>query len=140
MAQQPSRAARIVGYVLAIAANLAMLWVAYRILDWGWPFVTDDWTLVLPAITAAAAVAIVTNAGLIAYDGPAVKAGVEIVQSAMGVVVTARMLQVFPFDVSDGWETLIRVVLVLGIVGSAIGILVWLTKLVRVLDAPEPAA
>ena len=141
MAQQPSRAARIVGYVLAIAANLAMLWVAYRILDWGWPpFVTDDWTLVLPAITVAAAVAIVTNAGLIAYDGPAVKAGVEIVQSVMGIVVTARMLQVFPFDVSDGWETLIRVVLVVGIVGSVIGILVWLTKLVRVLDAPEPAA
>lgn len=141
MAQQPSRASRIVGYVLAIALNAVMLWVAHRILDWGWPpFVTDDWHQLLPVITAAAVVTIVTDAGLIAYDGPAVKAGVEMVQGAMGIAVAVRMLQVFPFDVSEGWGTLIRVLLVVAIVGGAIGIVVWLTKLVRAVVAPEPAA
>ena len=44
-----------------------------------------------------------------------------------------RLWQVFPFDFADGtaWPVLVRVLLLLGIVGGAIGIVVNLVALVR---------
>jgi hypothetical protein len=51
------------------------------------------------------------------------------------------MWQVFPFDFSAyafDWETLVRFVLVVGIVGTGIGTVVELVKMVRSLT-PGPA-
>ena len=41
--KDPPRAARIFGYLVAVVVNLAMLWIAWRVLDWGWlPFLTGE--------------------------------------------------------------------------------------------------
>jgi hypothetical protein len=46
---------------------------------------------------------------------------------------------VFPFDLSDGWTTVVRVLLGVAIVGSAIGIVAGVVSLVRALGADQHA-
>ena len=51
---------------------------------------------------------------------------------------TARLLQVFPFDLSEGWATVARVVLWLGVVGSVVGLFAAAVSLVRMLHVQSP--
>jgi hypothetical protein len=53
--------------------------------------------------------------------------------TGVGLATAIRMWQVFPFDLSDGWTVVFRIGLVVGIVGSAIGILVNAVTFVRAL-------
>ena len=57
--------ARRFGYLVAAAMNGVMLWVAHRLLDWGWPgFLTDGFALVLGLVTASLIAGIVVNLAL----------------------------------------------------------------------------
>jgi hypothetical protein len=141
---EPPRAARIVGYLIAAAINAALLWCAYRILDWGWlPFLTEEWRDVLPMLALSLGATVVANLGFVAYDGPALKSLVNIVLLALSIAASVTMWRVFPFDFTPyafGWGTLARVLLVVAIAGAAIGIVAELVKLVRAVSRPQPAA
>ena len=51
--RRPVPPGRQFGYFVAVACNIALLWVSHQLLDWGWPrFLTDEFTSVLPWITA----------------------------------------------------------------------------------------
>lgn len=138
MVTEHSRPARIAGYLVAAAVNAVLLWVAWRLLDWGWPpFLTDGWRDVLPILSVSLLATIVVNLGYVAYDARWLRSAMGIVLLAISVAVTARLLQVFPFDLAGAWETVVRVLLVLALVGSAIGIVVNLVTLVRVAVRPD---
>jgi hypothetical protein len=126
---------RRIGYVVAILVNGAVLYAANR---WpGWdavPFLSDRTPEVLGIVNVSLVVGIILNAVYIAADPPRVRALGDIVTMTVGIAVLARIWQVFPFDFGDPsspWETVVRVLVVLGIVGSAIGIVVALVNLVR---------
>lgn len=141
----PSPAQRRPGYVVAIAVNAVMLWGAHRILGWGWlPFLTSDWTRVLPVLTASLVTAIVLNVLFVGYDGVWLKAPADIVMAVFGIVVSVRMWQVFPFDFTGyafGWTTVARVLIVLSIAGSATAIVVELGRVARAaLAGPDDRA
>lgn len=135
----PTAGQRRFGHLVAIVVDAVMLWGAHQLLGRGWfPFVTEAWTAVLPLVTASLIVAIVANVLLAGYDGPWLKAPLNVVQAVLGIVVSARMWQVFPFDFSGydfPWTAVARVLIVLSIVGSAIAILAELRRLVRAATA-----
>ena len=143
---RPSRAQRRFGYLVSIAVESVMLWGAHRILDWGWfSFLTDEWTRVLPVLTASFVVGIVANVLFLFYDGVWLKASLEAVEGAFGIAVSLQVWRVFPFDFTGyafPWETVVRVLLVLSIVGSAIAILVSIGRLFHAAlgGSGEPAA
>lgn len=126
---------RRIGYVVAILVNGALLYAANR---WpGWdavPFLTDETPQVLGIVNVSLVLGIVVNALYVVTDPPRLRALGDIVTMTVGIVVLSRIWQVFPFDFGDAsfpWDTVFRVLLVLGIVGSGIGILVALVNLVR---------
>lgn len=132
--RQPSRAARRFGYVLGAAINGLMLvganvWPGWDVL----PFLTDDFTTVLPLVNASIVVGVVANLVYVVDDRRRVKAFGDLVTTAVGLLVVLRLWQVFPFDFSGStfdWELVARVLLGLGVVGSAIGLVVALVQLV----------
>jgi hypothetical protein len=129
---RPSRAARRFGYVVAIALNTAML---YAINVWpGWdvvPFLTGDTVDVLDAVNASIVVTLAANTVYLFRDPPRVRALGDLVTTVVGLVVMVVIWRVFPLDVSSGWETVARVLLAIGIVGSAIAIVTGIVRLVR---------
>jgi hypothetical protein len=130
------RGARRVGYVVAAAVNLVLLWMVHQLLDWGWPsFLTPDFEELLPIISVSLAASVVANLVYVWDDRAVIKNLGDLVTSLIGLVGAVWTYRVFPFDLSDGWAGLARVVIVVGIIGTSIGALVALVKLAR---GPEP--
>lgn len=130
-----SRTGKRFGYSVAIAVNLALMFAANNFLEWGWPsFLTDDFELLLPLVNLSLTASIVANVIYLWFDPAWFKSVCQIVLGAIGLLVTIRTYQVFPFDFSAydfNWEAVTRLVLVIGMIGMGIGLLVELGKLIR---------
>ena len=124
------------GYVVAVLVNAAMLYAVNR---WpGWqevPFLTADTELVLGLVNATIVVNLVANVVYLVRDPRWLTALGDLVTTAVGLAALVRIWKVFPLDVSDRWELLVRTLLVVGIVGSAIGIVVAIVRFGRALSS-----
>lgn len=135
----PSRrrpvAVRRVGYAVSAAVIVATL---FAVNVWpGWavlPFLTDEMNEVLGLVNLSLVASLAVNAVYLVDDAPWLRSLGDLVTTGIGLVVLVRMLQVFPFDVvgsSTDWSVVVRVLLVVAIVGSAIGIVAALVGLLR---------
>lgn len=125
---------RRVGYVLAIAVNGLMVWISHRLLDWGWPgFLTEAYDDVLWLITVSLLASMAANAAFLLYDRGRFRPFADLVVAAIGFLLMIRIWVVFPFDFSGyarDWSWLVRMVAVIAIGGTAIGVIVNLVKLI----------
>ncbi|HVR31086.1 MAG TPA: hypothetical protein VMS74_00075 [Acidimicrobiia bacterium] len=121
------------GYAIAVVVNVAMLVIVHNILEWGWlPFLTADFAQVVPWISLSLIASVVANLVYQFNDTLAVKSTGGISVNLISVFVTYQIWQLFPFDFSAyefNWETPVRILLVLAIVGAGIGVLAEATKL-----------
>jgi hypothetical protein len=126
---------RRVGYLVAASLNAALLWIAHHLLDWSWPaFLTGAFEDLLPYVTVSLLATVVANLVWIAWGPAWFRHLAQLGLNLIAVVVTVRTWQIFPFDFSGypaWWETVARVVILVGIVGSAVGAVVELVKLVQ---------
>lgn len=141
-ATRPSPAARRFGYLVAIGVQVVLILLITG--DPGWralPFLTEETTEVLPWVLAQLVASIAVNAVWLIADPPWLRALGEVLTSVMGLAAAVQVLAVFPFafDAGSTWPTLVRVVLWVGVVGSALGVLVNLGRFVRTLLAGPPA-
>ncbi|MGY2003695.1 hypothetical protein [Blastococcus sp. SYSU DS1024] len=135
-APTPTAAGRVLGHLLGALVNGVLLLAIHA---WpGWevvPFLTGETPQVLGVIDAALVVGIVVHLVQLAGGPGWVTPAGLVITSAFGGAATLRVLQVFPFDLSGGWETVAHVVLVVGVVGAAIGVVAALVSLVRLRSA-----
>jgi hypothetical protein len=129
-----AKAARRFGYTVAIAVNAAMLYIAHHLLEWEVPaFLTAQWDELLPIVTVSLVASMVVNAAYIVYDAKWFKSLTQIGLASISLVVAIRMYQVFPFDFStDGvdWGPITRAILVIVMIGTTIGLVAEVVKLV----------
>ena len=129
-----SPGARRAGYVVAVLVNAVLLWLVNVYPGWqALPFLTDDVTDVLPWVNVSLAASLAANLVYLVTDAPRVLAAGQMVLSAIALAVTARLLAVFPFDFSAytvDWALVTRVVLVVALLGSAVGVVAGLVRLV----------
>jgi len=126
-------AGRRAGYAIAVMVNLVLLIIVQNILEWGWlPFLTEEFSDVVPWISFSLVTSIVVNLVYQANDTPGVKSIGQIVTNLISIFVTYQFLRVFPFDFSNydfNWGIVARIVLILTIVGAGIGVLTEAVKL-----------
>jgi hypothetical protein len=134
-ARRPAAAARRAGFVIAAVVNAALLCLVNV---WpGWQaasFLTEDTRQVLGLVNLSLAAGLVANLVYLVRDTLWLKLLGDPVTTAIGLAAAVRVWQVFPFDFSGwsfDWSSLVRVVLAMAIVGSAIGLLVQLVALLR---------
>ena len=132
---RPSVTARRIGYLVAIVVNALLLWAVNR---WpGWdvvPFLTAETDQVVGWVNASLGVGIAVNVAYLLRAPWWLKALGDLLTTGVGGAALIRLWQVFPVDFDDAgfdWALLTRILLALGIVGSAIGALVAITTLVR---------
>ena len=128
-------AARRVGYLVAVLVQSVLLFVINVSPGWeALPILTADAALVIGLINASLTVSIVANLSYVGYHAPWWRAFGDIVTTTVGLAVLLRLWQVFPFDFGAGsvdWALVSRVVLVIAVCASVLGILVQLVTLVR---------
>jgi hypothetical protein len=133
---RPSPTARRVGYLVAIAVDVVLLVVIHASPGWeAASFLTDDAADVVGLVTFSIAVGVVANLVWLVTDPVWLRALGDAVTAAISVVVSARLLAVFPFTFDDGspWPTLIRVALWVGVVGGSVGVVANLVGLGKAL-------
>lgn len=136
--------ARRVGYLIGALVNVALLVAVH---EWpGWwavPFLTDRTVLVLGMVNVTLVANLVAQLCYTAYDAKWFVTLGGLVTTAIGLVVIVRVWQVFPIDFDDGgfdWAQVLRILLVVGIVGSVIGLLVGLTTLLTMATGNHEAS
>ncbi|MGN7147568.1 hypothetical protein ACTHQ6_01060 [Arthrobacter sp. SAFR-179] len=113
------------------------IWPGWQVL----PFLTADMDRALDLINASLIAGIIVNLVCVVIRARALLALGNIVVMGFGVAAMLRLWEVFPFDFGDGWSgwpVVVRVLLVLGIVGSVIGAVVEVVNLFRALAGFEP--
>jgi hypothetical protein len=131
----PVRWARRFGYTLAVLINLAILYIINVFPGWdAVPFLTDATPRVLVLLNVSLLAGIAANAVYVATDGPWVKALGELTTTTIGLAVLIRAWQVFPVDFgtsSVDWGLVLRVVLAVGLVGTAVALIAQAVTLTR---------
>ena len=127
----PWSGARRFGHVVGILVNLLLLYLVNVRPGWSvLPFLTADTTAVLGLVNASLWVSVVAEAVYVVQDRGRVRALGDLATTAVGLAALARIWAVFPVDLSPGWVVVARVFLVVGIVGSVIGVASALRRLV----------
>lgn len=140
---RPSTGVRRFGYVVALLVNAAMLYAANA---WpGWeevPVLTADTEQVIGWVNASIVAGLVANAVYLVRDPEWLRALGGVITTSVGLGALVKVWQVFPFDVasdSSGWGLVVRILLVVAIVGSSIGIVVGLVTFAKAVSAtPAP--
>ncbi len=125
--RRPSAASRRFGYAVAVLLNLALL---YLINVWpGWdvvPFLSADFVEVLALVNASVIASVAVNLVYFVDDPAWVKNVGDLVTMGVGIAAMVVMWRVFPFDFGAAtfdWALVFRIVLGVGLVGAAIGML-----------------
>ncbi len=84
------------------------------------------------------AAGIAANLVYLAYDPPWLKSLGDLVTTGIGLAAAIRIWQVFPFDLSSGWSTAVRVMLAIAIAGSCIALVVQIFTVARWLTGHTP--
>ncbi|MDQ4488914.1 hypothetical protein RBS60_01735 [Sinomonas sp. ASV486] len=123
------------GAVPGIIVNAALLYLANVWPGWSIvPFLTPSTSQVMGAVNAAWIAGLVANAVYLVAGMPLLRALGEIVVLIFGIVAAFRIWDVFPFDFSGSsfdWALVARILLVIGIAGSFIGIIAQIVALGR---------
>lgn len=133
--RRPPVAARRVGYLIAAGIHVALLYLVN--VSPGWeavPFLTEDTSQVLGLVNVSLVAGLVCNLIYVLANPAWLKSLGDLLTTGIGLVVLVRVWQVFPFNFGDSavdWALVARVLLVVGIVGSAIGIVVQFVSLLR---------
>lgn len=130
----PGATARRVGYALAVVVNGLLLygvnvWPGWRVL----PFLTEDTVRVLGLVNLSLIAGMIANAVYLIVDRTWLKALGDLVTLAIGMAVLVGFWEVFPFDFTDsslGWATVLRVVLLVAMAGTAVGLAVQFVVLI----------
>jgi hypothetical protein len=125
---------RMTDYIFTVIFNIAFLVVVNKVPDWNIPVITDSFPDILWAVNTSVAVSIAGNFILIFFHPRFLHHLFNAVFSVFGILAASVILSVFPFEFADlvgEWlNILIRIVLIVGIVGSAIGVVVNIVKAV----------
>lgn len=138
---RPSVTARRVGFAISAAINAVLLYLIDGHPGWAVvPFLTDDAATVIAWVNVCLIAGLSVSLVQLACDPPWVVALAGMVTNGIGAAVLARIWQVFPFAFdgdSFNWPLLIRVVLVLGVLGSFAAFVTDAVKLVASRPAPS---
>ncbi|MEU5264660.1 hypothetical protein [Amycolatopsis sp. NPDC021455] len=133
--RRPPVRTRRAGYLVGVVANSVLLvlvnaWPGWEVL----PFLTPAFPTVLGLVDLALVAGLVTGLVQLWQDPEWLVALDGVVTSCAGLAALVRLWQVFPFDFTGttfDWALTVRIVLVVGLAGTAIGLLVQLGTLVR---------
>jgi hypothetical protein len=132
---RPPAATRRVGHLAGVLVTAVMFYLVN--VSPGWeavPFLTADTERVLGLVNASLLAGVLAGLVYTLTDPAWVRAAGGLVTTAIGVAALVRLWQVFPFDFSDAsidWAPWMRAAIVLGLVGSAIGVIANVVTLVR---------
>lgn len=134
--QEKPKRPRKVGYVFAIIFNLIVLYIVNNLLGWGAPFLTRQFIVPLSVLNISIVASVIANLVFLWYDSDWFLAITRTALNIIGVVVGYTFYSIFPFDFSPLASArivtiIVRVLLIIAIIGSVIGVVVEFSKFIK---------
>ncbi len=117
-------------YVANIIVNLILIAIWYRLPEW-MSFVKDSFTAVLPLFYISFSLTIIANIFFLFCKRINIVSFVKAALNAVSIVVMISLYYIYPFDFSNYagyWDTVVRVIIIVAIFGTAIGTIVELVQ------------
>jgi hypothetical protein len=134
-ARQQSRGARRGGSVASILINAVLIYLLDAHPGWrAVPFLTPATAQVIGLFTLTLAAGIAANVVYLIADPPRLRAFGDLVTLTISLVTALRVWQVFPFAFHGSmtfWAVIVRILLIIGIVGTCIGLVYSLVILIK---------
>jgi hypothetical protein len=131
--EELATAGRRFGYGVAIALNLVLVWFVGNLMGWDLVgFLTPEFADLVPLIQLGLWVTIAANVVYMMDDRSLSTRAARLVVDIVNLFVTFRIFDVFPFDFSAhtfNWGLVVRAVLVIALVGTAISAVTHLARL-----------
>jgi len=125
---------RMTDYIFAVIFNIAFLVIVNKVPEWNISFITPSFSDILWAVNTSLGVSLAGNLILIFFHPRFLHHLLNAVFAVFGILAASVILSVFPFDFSQAvgeWlNILVRIVLIIGIVGSAVSVVVNVVKAV----------
>lgn len=118
-----------VGYLVTIAVNVVLLYVANHLLDWQVSFITPKFEAALWAINLSLGANVLGNAILMFYDARPFKHAMQVILNVPAFLSVMVLYTIFPFaEEPQGLAGSLRIALVVAMVGIGIGTLAELVQ------------
>ncbi len=119
------------GHAVAAVINLAILYLLNVRPGWeALPFLTAETTLVLGLVNLSLWVTVAAELSYVLVRSTLWRAAGDVLTTGVGLAALVRFWQVFPLEVSTGWEVVARLLLGIAVLGSLIGVAAALSRLV----------
>jgi hypothetical protein len=120
---------RRLGHLAAAIGNLVCWWIVVRLPDWELGFLTAEIDEVVGVVSVSCAVGAALNLVWVWWRPAWAWHLGQAVINVISVIVTTRVWQVWPFDVSTPLDVLARVLVAVAFVGSIFGVVTELRRL-----------
>jgi hypothetical protein len=138
---RPGPGQRSLGYVVAIAVNVALLYLINKSPGWqAVGFLTSETSVVLGLVNASIVAGVVMNSVYLVSDPEWLRALGDVMTTTIGLVALLAIWQVWPMDLAAPWDLLARWVIAVGVAGSVIAIVVAVIRFVRALSGTPSTA
>jgi hypothetical protein len=122
-------------YIWSVIWNLIWLFIVNKVPDWNIPFINDRYQSVLWALNLNIFIQIGCYALMFIINHHSIRHLGKILMGIAGFLMLILLYYIYPFDFSgiNGWtwmDTVLPIIFIIGMVGTAIGTIVNLWKLV----------
>ena len=126
--------ARKIGYIAAIVVMIVLIYVLRHLREWGFDFLTDDFSKCLYYIELSIYVSIAAQVLFIFYDNRWFKHVIQGLSNIAGALALIMIYVIFPFDIEEGsWNKWIKLGILILFGLTVISIIVEIIKGVRAL-------
>ncbi len=125
-----ARGGAMAGYLVSISVNMALMYVANHLLEWGVPFLTPKFEAALWAINLSLGANILGNVILLFYDARPFRHALQAALNVPGFISVMVLYTIFPFALETWpWGAgPVRIMLVVAMAGIGIGTLAELVQ------------
>lgn len=123
--------ARQFGYIIAIAVNIALIYIANNLLNWNVPFLTKDYTQCLWAVNLSLGVTIFINFIFIFFDRKWFKNLMQAFGNVFAFISGFIFWRVFPLNLSDSLARIVNFALIIALGAIVLSTMIELVGAVR---------
>ncbi len=139
--RRPPRGARLLGYAISIVVQVALLILVNNLVEWDIaPFITEEFSDLVPYVNVSLVASIVVNAVYFAFDPRWFRSLTQAILNVISLVVIVQTYRIFPFDFSGSdfnWTALTRTGLVVLMVLVGIGTIGEVVRMFQALPTEE---